>query len=410
MADAGALAVGLPRKLVNRVCYQVNLQRSLGGGEVFTRFFSRALASLGWRCTLFVSRGAAFWDRLKPPVGEIIEIEDESELCTRLPNTEALLITHGSLSEPLARALSERHVLAGFAHLPFFEREPGGFVHYRLLVAVSGYVLQSAHAKGLGNLHAEPVYGVADLAPRGGATPIIARSPYDWDKKKFRDRALHWVERAAPRLFASGEALRRESRTTLGIVSRLTPIKQFPALFHIVSRILARHPHIRLEIFGSGGYASVRDLRRALKPCARQVRFWGLQEDVASVYRNVDYVISGLPEKEALGLNLIEAQASGTPVLAVRKPPFIETVREGVTGFLFRDPREDEGMEFESVLTRISNPALRPDPLQAKAFLDQFSETAFRGRVERILHSLQALMNPDGNQEEPGGKTRWGTS
>ncbi|MEJ2367786.1 MAG: hypothetical protein P8Z49_05440, partial [Acidobacteriota bacterium] len=86
---------------------------------------------------------------------------------------------------------------------------------------------------------------------------------------------------------------------SVGIVSRITPIKQFPLLFEYLSPILQAFPAINIEIFGNGGYASIRDLRRALNPIRRQVRFWGHQQAVANVYPLVDYVLTGLPEREA---------------------------------------------------------------------------------------------------------------
>jgi len=118
---------------------------------------------------------------------------------------------------------------------------------------------------------------------------------------------------------------------------------------------------------------------------AGQVRFWGHQQDVAAIYTQLDFVLSGLPEKEALGLNIIEAQQCGTPVLAVRAPPFTETVIEGETGFFFADPREDAGVSFGRLLERLLAGALRPDPRLAKAHLERFSFAAFRERVARAL-------------------------
>ncbi|MFX4385261.1 glycosyltransferase, partial [Acinetobacter baumannii] len=76
-----------------------------------------------------------------------------------------------------------------------------------------------------------------------------------------------------------------------------------------------------------------------------------------------------------LGLNIIEAQVLGTPVLAVNAPPFTETVADGRTGWLYRDPREDDGADFARVLDRaIRN---RPDPRSAPDHLERFSRPAF---------------------------------
>jgi glycosyltransferase involved in cell wall biosynthesis len=156
-------------------------------------------------------------------------------------------------------------------------------------------------------------------------------------------------------------------------------------MFKIISPIIARFPKVNLEIFGSGGYASVRDLRASLAPISSQARFWGHQPNAASVYPLLDFVLSGLPEKEALGLNLIEAQFSGTPVIAVKAPPFIETVLDGSTGYLYADPREDGGNSFAQLLERILTQGSRPDPREATEHLEKFSFDAFRLRVSAAL-------------------------
>jgi glycosyltransferase involved in cell wall biosynthesis len=281
-------------------------------------------------------------------------------------------------------------MLCGFVHMPLYERNPSGFKHYRLLLPVSRYVLDSIQGRGYASAYAEPLYGVADPARDAPNTAVLRRSEYDWDRRKLRDRLLGLTE---PWWRMSQSALRFDKRPglTLGLVSRLTPIKQFPLLFGILAPVIARFPRVNLEIFGSGGYASVRDLRASLAPMGGQARFWGQQGNVAAVYPQLDYVLSGLPEKEALGLNLIEAQYCGTPVLAVRAPPFTETVIDGETGFFFADPRADGGASFAQLLQRLQDGAARPDPRKATAHLERFSFAAFRERVARALATIAAM-------------------
>jgi glycosyltransferase involved in cell wall biosynthesis len=313
------------------------------------------------------------------------EVSSEAQILDALPVDPSLIVTHTAASSGFAAALARRHRLTGFVHMPLYERSPAGLACYERLFAVSRYVLDSARSRGLSNVYHEPMYGVADLALRPGRAGVVRKGQtYDWDRRKFRDRLFGAI---APLIDAvtPKPAFVRRPGLTLGVVSRLTPIKQFPRMFSLLAPELAKHPHVNLEIFGSGGYASVRDLKRALLPIRDQVRFWGQQADVTAVYGQLDYVLSGLPEKEALGLNLIEAQTCGTPVLAVNAPPFTETVVDGASGWLFEDPRRDAGRAFGVLLGRLSSGGARPDPRMAVEHLARFSVEAYRQRVASAL-------------------------
>lgn len=376
-----------------RTVHEINLQRHFGGGEVYTRFLSNALVEAGWPVELYVHQDAAFWDRLDMPGVRLVRVASLDDVATRLPAEKALVMTHNVLGREDAAKWAARHTLTGFAHMPLYDRDPAGLPHYQRVFCVSQHVIDSARAKGLHNAWPEPLYGIADLqrgAPRTGA---IARGMlYDWDRRKVRDRLLGLLYPLTAPL-RSAQTFQRRPGLTLGIVSRLTPIKQFPLLFRHLAPVIAKFPSVNIEIFGSGGYASVRDLRRKLQPIAPQVRFWGYQQDVKRVYAELDYVLSGLPEKEALGLNLIEAQSCGTPVLAVNAPPFTETVLDGASGHLFADPRTDDGADFGKLLEKlttsdpISKPDFRGQPL-VDAHLARFSEHSFRTRLAAAMADL----------------------
>jgi glycosyltransferase involved in cell wall biosynthesis len=104
--------------------------------------------------------------------------------------------------------------------------------------------------------------------------------------------------------------------------------------------------------------------------------------DPSAVFGNFDFLIAGLPEKEALGLNVIEAQFSNVPVLAVKAPPFTQTILENKTGFLFTDPREDQGKDFHALLDRIlSGKISRLEPLKHPEHLKLFSFESFKTRL-----------------------------
>jgi len=362
---------------------------------VYTRAFTRALADAGARPVLYVNRINPFWDGLDGKGIEVVPLEDEDELLARLPAERTIVVTQGPVALPILQRIAEKHVLASFSHMPI----QGGrgveeFRPCRLVAAVSRYSIGLLREAGLEQVYPVAMYGVADAARGDAAAPVRRHSQYLWDHRKGRDRMLGMLEPlAAP--FRSAAAFEKSPGLTLGIVSLLMPIKQFPLLFSLIAPILERH-RVNLEIFGAGGYAQVRDLKRALASLGARARFWGYQQDVAAVYPKLDYLLAGLPEKEALGLNLLEAQACGTPVLAPNAPPFTETVLEGKSGYLYRDPREDAGRDFERVLQQIQA-VPRPDPRQAAAHLAQFSYSAFVERTAALLRTLQNLLPKDAN-------------
>jgi glycosyltransferase involved in cell wall biosynthesis len=370
---------------------QINLQPHFGGGEVFTAFLCRALSKLGLSTRLLVHPRAGFWDRLGLPADTVrIAVADMADLPHHLPKTPLWLLSHGPLPTTL-RSTRPKHLRTAIAHMPLQGRNQSSFADHDRIYAVSGWVRDGLQAAGL-PVWAEPLYGVAELGVRGGNAEIYRSSRYDWDQRKGRDRLLGVLEPLVETLRPHPPFERREG-LTLGIVSRLTPIKQFPQLFTYLAPLLARHSEINLEIFGSGGYASVRDLDVALGPCRAQVRFWGQQKNVAAIYPQLDYLLSGLPEKEALGLNIIEAQACGTPVMAVNAPPFTETVINGVTGFLYRDPREDQGMDFERLIKELLQGKARLQPALAKDHLARFSFDAFVERLRPVVANALAQLN-----------------
>lgn len=374
-------------------CYQVNLQSGFGGGELYTVFFARALEALGIRTVLFAHPEATFWRAQLPSSAEIVPARSDA-LAQRFASLRgAWVVFHTPLPPAAVGALHQAGAHATtFAHMPWHDRDPVALQAYDLIVPVSRHVAASLHARGLTQVYAEPLYGIADLEGLRSAPgeAILAQPAYAWDRRKVREKVLRylhplWWRLQPPRVFA------RTCGIALGIVSRLTTIKQFPQLFQLLAPVLARHPAFSLEIFGSGGYASVRDLRNALAPMRARVRWWGHQQNVGAVFAQLDYLMTGLPEKEALGLNVIEAQSRGLPVLAVDAPPFTETVAAEITGLFYDDPRTDGGAAFERLLGRLESKAFVIEPQRAAAHLAQFSEEAFTARVARLVEHVGRL-------------------
>ncbi len=378
--------------------HQVNLQPYFGGGEVYTAFLCRALAQLGVATRLYAHPQASYWTELDlPSTTEIVRANNPEQVLDLLPSPGGWLLSHGPLPQATLQAAASRGwLLTAIAHMPVQGRNPAVFASYHKVFAVSAWVLTGLQAAGL-PVWPEPLYGVAHLS-RPSQHALLKTSCYDWDRRKFRDQVLSWIEPWLERVLPHPAYVKRPG-LTLGIVSRLTPIKQFPLLFRHLAPVLANHPGVNLEIFGSGGYASVRDLKQALAPIRPRVRFWGQQSNVQAAYAGIDYLLTGLPEKEALGLNIIEAQTCGTPVLAPAAAPFTETIVDGHSGFFYTDPRLDGGQDFDRLLHQVRTAPHRPDPRLAKGHLEKFSLAAFEERMRPVVAWISESSSISGHPE-----------
>lgn len=360
---------------------QVNLQQHFGGAEVYTGFLCRALDTLGVNTKILIHPDSTFWQQLALPANTTLIPVDPTNLSASLSDSDKWLLGNGPLPSDILD--NSKYLRTAIAHMPIQDRDPYPYINHDMIFPVSQWVRKGLVDAGL-PCWSTPLYGVSDLAHRKNNSIIRKTSKYDWDHRKVRDHLLSKLEPFA-RLFYRNPQFEKKPGITLGIVSRITPIKQFPLLFSMLSPILKKFPEINIEIFGSGGYASIRDLKAALEPIHDRVRFWGHQTDAGSIYHQIDYLLSGLPEKEALGLNILESQLSGTPVLAPRAQPFTETIEDEVTGFLYTDPRLDNGENFMNLMTKILSLPRKLDPLQAVDHVQKFSLDSFTERFSEVI-------------------------
>ncbi len=108
---------------------------------------------------------------------------------------------------------------------------------------------------------------------------------------------------------------------------RLVAYKRFDLIVRVFNRL-----GIPLKIFGTGPAFAA--LRKEAKP---NIEFLGFVDasERAELYRNCTAFIH--PQEEDFGLTVIEAMASGRPVIAYAKGGALETIKEGETGILFHE-------------------------------------------------------------------------
>ena len=138
-------------------------------------------------------------------------------------------------------------------------------------------------------------------------------------------------------------------------VGRLTPEKDLPVLFEAYRRLTAARPArpVHLILAGDGAYTPH---ARAAAP--EGVTFAGYLEGerLGATYASADVFV--FPSRtETLGNVVLEALASGLPVVGAAEGGVLENVHDGVNGLLCR-PGDPESLA-QRVLELVEKPALR---------------------------------------------------
>ena len=121
-------------------------------------------------------------------------------------------------------------------------------------------------------------------------------------------------------------------------VARFHPVKDHRTLLHAFAEVSALRPDVDLLLAGDGGLRETLEHLATDLGIAPRTQFLGVRADVASLLRASD-VFTLTSVSEAASITLLEAMASGLPVVVTAVGGNPEIVRDGVDGLLA--PRGD---------------------------------------------------------------------
>ena len=161
------------------------------------------------------------------------------------------------------------------------------------------------------------------------------------DTKKFRPPAV---------------SDKMRSKVRIGAVGRLVEEKDYPTLLHALSLLKARGLLFEAEIIGEGPLASdLHNLARELQ-ITDVLLFRGNRQDIPELLRELDiYVLSS--QSEGMPIAVLEAMATGLPVVATNVDAVPEIVRHNVNGILVE--KGDRFALADAIQRLISDPVLR---------------------------------------------------
>lgn len=121
----------------------------------------------------------------------------------------------------------------------------------------------------------------------------------------------------------------------IGSVGRFIATKRFPLLVEAFERLAEKRPKLVLMLLGDGGEAREEVLQRvASSGVSDRIYLKGHQSEPAPFYQAMDLMV--MPSShEGLANALLEAMASGVPVVAHSACGAVEVVESGRSGFLY---------------------------------------------------------------------------
>jgi glycosyltransferase involved in cell wall biosynthesis len=201
--------------------------------------------------------------------------------------------------------------------------------------------------------------------------------------------------------FSNSASRRREARERLGLprdaavvgtVARLAPPKDLESLLHGFAAVAAERPAARLVLIGDGPRrAEAEAMVRALGATDRVV-FAGPRRDVPELLPAFDVMV--LPSHhEGLPRTIVEAMATGIPVVASGVGGIPEVVVDGTTGLLV--PPGDPAALASAVERVLDDPALGLQLVdRARTLVGEFDAAAMVRRTEALYEELLAERAP----------------
>lgn len=235
-------------------------------------------------------------------------------------------------------------------------------VHSRNLSGLDA--LLPARLAGLRTVHSEHGFDMSDLHGRAGKLALLRRLHAPLVNRYIcvsldlgRVMREHWgIAGSRIRQIYNGvdtarfrpaeprrhellpQALQGEGLFVVGTVGRVQPVKDQATLLRAFALVLQRRPEwrsrLRLALIGDGSELAGLNRLAVELNIASQAWFSGARSDVADLMQVLDlFVLPSL--NEGISNTLLEAMASGVPLLATAVGGNVELVQEGVIGATF---------------------------------------------------------------------------
>ncbi len=174
----------------------------------------------------------------------------------------------------------------------------------------------------------------------------------------------------------------RKDYSIIGTISRFTQDKGYDVLLRAMPGILKEKPNVQLVLVGDGKERSKTIGLAERLNLSDSVIFIKSQLNTASILSIIDVFMFTPKRREGLGIALLEALASGKPVVATKVGGVSSVVSDGVNGFLVEPSRPE--LLVEPTVKLLKDKELYKAMSQAarEIAIQKFS---INGMAERVL-------------------------
>ena len=145
----------------------------------------------------------------------------------------------------------------------------------------------------------------------------------------------------------------------VGLIGRIEPFKRQREFVHVVAEVLRARRDVSFLIIGEptekqSGY--LREVKKDIEKCgvAENIAFTGYRRDMPEVLASLDLVVT-----LSAGSVVMEAMASGLPVIGTELGSAMEVIDDGVTGLLL--PQDDVHAVSEAIIRLLDSKKMRDE-------------------------------------------------